>query len=118
MPRLRFYAIVPSCYFSRIGLMRYFNWLWRLCLFFLLIGFTVRNDQPVTLTYFLGFQWESSLIIVLLVFFAAGAAVGVLSMLNIVLKQRRLISSLEREVRVKNKLAGLEDPHALPIQAA
>jgi hypothetical protein len=35
-----------------------------------------------------------------------------------VLKQRRLISSLEREVRVKNKLAGLEDPHALPIQAA
>ncbi len=96
--------------------MRYFNWLWRLCLFFLLIGFTVRNDQPVTLQYFLGFQWESSLIIVLLAFFAAGAAVGVLAMLNIVLKQRRLISRLEREVRVKTTLSRVEDAHPLPIQ--
>ncbi len=95
--------------------MRYFNWLWRLGLFFLLVGFTVRNDQPIVLQYFLGFEWQSSLIIVLLVFFAAGAAVGVLAMLGIVLKQRRLISQLERDVRIKHKLADVSSSVILPV---
>ncbi|MDD2776548.1 MAG: LapA family protein [Gallionella sp.] len=94
--------------------MRYLNWLWRLFVFFMLIGFTVKNDQPVTLRYFLGFEWESSLVIVLFTFFAAGAAVAVLAMLNIVLTQRRNIARLEREVRVKNKLAELDDTPTLP----
>jgi uncharacterized integral membrane protein len=94
--------------------MRYLNWLWRLFVFFMLIGFTVKNDQPVTLRYFLGFEWESSLVIVLFTFFAAGAAVAVLAMLSIVLTQRRNIARLEREVRVKNKLAELDDTPTLP----
>jgi uncharacterized integral membrane protein len=94
--------------------MRYLNWLWRLFVFFMLIGFTVKNDQPVTLRYFLGFEWESSLVIVLFTFFAAGAAVAVLAMLNIVLTQRRNIARLEREVRVKNKLAELDDTPPTP----
>ncbi|MDD4963523.1 MAG: LapA family protein [Gallionella sp.] len=95
--------------------MRYLNWLWRLFVFFMLIGFTVKNDQPVTLRYFLGFEWESSLVIVLFTFFAAGAAVAVLAMLNIVLTQRRNIARLEREVRVKNKLAELDNTPTTPI---
>lgn len=96
--------------------MRYLNWLWRIMLFILLIGFTLKNDQPVTLQYFLGLEWHASLVVVVLAFFAVGAAVGVLSMLSIVLKQRRLISRLEREVRVKNQLSGLEEHPHLPIQ--
>lgn len=89
--------------------MRYINWLWRLLVFFILIGFTVKNDQPVTLRYFLGLAWESSLVIVLFTFFAAGATVAVLSMLSIVFIQRRRIACLEQEASAKNNMAELND---------
>lgn len=106
---MHFYAILRGVYSRWDRLMRYINWLLRLLVFFILIGFTVKNDQPVTLRYFLGFAWESSLIIVLFTFFAAGAAVAALAMLSIVLTQRRNIARLERDVRVKHKLAELDD---------
>lgn len=96
--------------------MRYLNWLWRMLLFFILVGFTVKNDQPVSLQYFLGLEWHSSLVVVLLTFFALGTAIGVLSMLGVILKQRRLIARLEREVHIKNKLSSLEETPHLPIQ--
>ncbi len=96
--------------------MRYFNWILRTVLFILLLGFAVKNDQPVTLRYFFGFEWQSSLVIVLLVFFAAGAAVGVLAMLANVLQQRREIAHLKRDIRVKNKLADIGETQQTPIQ--
>ncbi len=96
--------------------MRYLNWFLRGVVFVLLLGFAVKNDQPVALHYFFGFEWQSSLVVVLLVFFAAGAAIGVLAMLGAVLKQRREIARLKREVRVKNSLAGVGDTQQVPIQ--
>ena len=96
--------------------MRYFNWLLRAVLFIALLGFAVKNDQPVTLRYFFGYEWESSLVIVLLMFFAAGTVVGVLAMLAEALQQRREIARLKRDIRVKNKLAGLDETQKLPIQ--
>ena len=96
--------------------MRYLNWILRAALFVVLLGFAVKNDQPVTLRYFFGYEWQSSLVIVLLIFFAAGAAVGVLAMLANVLQQRREIARLKRDIRVKNKLADIGDTQQLPIQ--
>lgn len=96
--------------------MRYLNWLLRALLFIALLGFAVKNDQPVTLRYFFGYEWESSLVIVLLMFFAAGTVVGVLAMLAEALQQRREIARLKRDIRVKNKLAGLDETQKLPIQ--
>ena len=96
--------------------MRYFNWLLRAVLFIALLGFAVKNDQPVTLRYFFGYEWESSLVIVLLMFFAAGTVVGVLAMLAEALQQRREIARLKRDIRVKNKLAGPDETQKLPIQ--
>jgi uncharacterized integral membrane protein len=89
--------------------MRYLNWLLRAVLFVALLGFAVKNDQIVTLRYFFGYEWQSSLVIVLLLFFAAGAAVGVLAMFANLLQQRREIARLKRDIRVKNKLAGDTD---------
>jgi putative membrane protein len=86
--------------------MRYFNWLWRLIIF-------VKNDQPVTLRYFFNTEWHTSLVIVLLLFFAAGVAIGVLAMLLNLLQQRREISNLKRDIRVKNQLAGIEASKSL-----
>jgi lipopolysaccharide assembly protein A len=88
--------------------MRYFNWILRSVLFIALLGFAIKNDQPVTLRYFFGYEWQSSLVIVLLIFFAAGAIVGVLAMFANVLRQRREISRLKRDISVKGKLAGID----------
>jgi len=96
--------------------MRYLNWILRAVLFIVLLGFAIKNDQPVTLRYFFGFEWQSSFVIVLLVFFAAGAVVGVLAMLTNVLQQRREIARLKRDIRVKNKLAGVGETQQMPIQ--
>ena len=61
--------------------MRYFNWLWRAALFVALLGFAIKNGQIVTLNYFFGYAWESSLVIILLIFFSAGVIVGVVAIL-------------------------------------
>jgi len=96
--------------------MRYLNWVLRAALFIVLLGFAVKNDQPVTLRYFFGYEWQSNLVSVLLIFFAAGAVIGVLAMLANVLQQRREIARLKRDIRVKNKLAGMSDTQQTPIQ--
>ncbi|MBI3480581.1 MAG: LapA family protein [Nitrosomonadales bacterium] len=86
--------------------MRYLNWFFRAVLFVALFGFAVKNDQPITLRYFFGYEWQSSLVIVLLIFFTIGAAVGVLAMLGYVLRHRREIAALKRDNRAKSKLGG------------
>ena len=89
--------------------MRYLNWIFRIVIFIVLLGFAVKNDQPITLRYFFGYEWQSSLVLVLLIFFAAGAAVGVIAMLANVLQQRREIGILQRDIRIRNKLADIGD---------
>ena len=96
--------------------MNYLSWILRAVLFVLLLGFAVKNDQEVTLHYFFGFAWQTSLVIVLLIFFATGAAIGVLAMFANVLQQRREIARLKRDIRIKNKLAGVGETQQIPIQ--
>ncbi len=88
--------------------MRYLNWLGRLIIFLVLLGFAVKNDQPVTLRYFFNTEWHTSLVLVLLLFFAAGVVIGVLAMIINILQQRREISALKRDIKVKNQLAEME----------
>lgn len=85
--------------------MRYLVWLLRAILFVLLLGFAVKNDQPVALRYFFGYEWQASLVVVLLVFFAVGVGIGVLALLGNIFRQRREIAALKRELQLKNKLA-------------
>lgn len=94
--------------------MRYLYWIFRAVLFIALLGFAVKNDQPITLRYFFGYEWQSNLVIVLLIFFAAGAAVGLLAMFANMLQLRRKIAALEREIRARNKLAGIGETQQAP----
>ncbi len=89
--------------------MRYLIWLLRAFLFLILLGFAVKNDEPVVLRYFFGYEWHSSLIVVLLLFFAAGTAVGILAVLGNLLRQRKELAVLKDELRLKNKLAGVAE---------
>jgi lipopolysaccharide assembly protein A len=83
--------------------MKYLIWGLRALLFVLLLSFAVKNDDPVVLKYFFGFEWHASLILVLLLFFAAGAAIGMLALLGNLLRQRKEIAALKNELSMKSK---------------
>lgn len=72
--------------------MRYFNWLLGAILFLALLAFAIKNDQTVTLRYFLGFEWHTSLALVSLLFFVVGAMFGTLAMFVGLVRQRREIA--------------------------
>jgi uncharacterized integral membrane protein len=96
--------------------MRVLNWLLRAALFILLLGLAVKNDQTVILKYFFGLEWETNLVILLLVFFAIGAIAGILAMFVSLVKQRREISRLKRDIRLRNELGGMSEDQQTPIQ--
>ena len=96
--------------------MRYLIWSLRAVLFLLLLGFAVKNDQPVVLRYFFGYEWQTSLVVVLLCFFALGVVIGLLAMLGTMFRQRRELAAVQRELKLKNKLAEIDSrrPPAQP----
>jgi len=97
--------------------MRYLIWLFRSFLFLVLLGFAVKNDQPVVLRYFFGYEWQASLVVVLLLFFAVGVGIGMLALLGNILGQRKEIAGLKKELRLKIKLADAGDEtRQYPIQ--
>ena len=48
--------------------MRYLGWVVKGFLFILLLGFAVKNSDVVTLTYYLGYQWQAPLVLIILMF--------------------------------------------------
>ncbi len=78
--------------------MRYIGWVLQMLLFIVLLGFALKNGQPVTLHYFFGYEWQSSLVIALLLFFAVGAGLGVLATMGIWFRQRREMARMRREI--------------------
>ena len=82
--------------------MRYLNWLFRVATFLILLGFAVKNDQQVILRYFFGYEWQASLVVVLLLFFAAGVCLGILAVLSKVFWQGQEISKLKNELNQKS----------------
>ena len=80
-------------------LITHLSWLLRALLFLAVFAFALRNTDLVTLRFFLGQKWATPMIVALLLFFAFGAAIGVLACLSRLLGQRREIQKLERELR-------------------
>jgi uncharacterized integral membrane protein len=83
--------------------MRYLSWLFKIILFLLLLGFAVKNTETTVLHYYLGYEWQAPLVLILLVFFCAGAAVGIMVGLGYIFRQRRKLRSLEREIRLRDE---------------
>lgn len=94
--------------------MRYLSWILGLLLFLLALGFAIKNSDLVTLNYYLGYQWQAPLVLVLLVFISAGVAIGVGATLGFVFRQRREILLLKRELRLKNQ--ALEEKRQIPAK--
>ena len=80
-------------------LITHLSWLLRALLFLAVFAFALMNTDPVTLRFFLGRTWETPMILALLLFFAFGAAIGVLACVSRLLGQRREIQKLQRALR-------------------
>jgi len=92
--------------------MRVLAWILRIVLFLALFLLALKNTDPVSLRLYFGQVWQAPLILVLLVFFVAGAAIGVLATLATVFRQRREIARLTRELRSRQREDGANPPVA------
>ena len=85
--------------------------LWFIIVSFLIV-FAIQNTELVILRVMPGYFWEAPLVVVLLAFFAAGAVLGVLSVLGIIYRQRREVVRLKREmVKVVEPAKPLSTPN-------
>ncbi len=83
--------------------MSYLTWFVRIVLFLLLLGFAVKNADTVRLQYFFGHEWQAPLMLILLVFFTLGVAIGVLACLGKIFRQRREIATLKKKYPATNE---------------
>ena len=79
--------------------MRALLWGCRVFIFLFLFAFAFRNTDLVNIRFFFGADWQAPLIIIVLAFFAAGAALGVLSLLGTVFSLRREVSRLKNTAK-------------------
>ena len=79
--------------------MHYLMWTIKVFLFLLILSFALVNTDPVTVRYYLGYQWQAPLVLVLLVAACIGALVGLLASLFQALRLRREVAALKRELR-------------------
>ena len=91
--------------------MRVLAWIVRIVLFLALFLFALKNTDTVSLRLYFDQVWQAPLILVLLLFFAAGAVLGVLATLATLIRQRREIARLQRELRSRP----LNDSPAPPL---
>lgn len=80
-------------------MMRYLHWLLRIVLFVLLLGFAIKNTDPVVVRYFLRWEWHAPLSLVLLLFFIAGAVLGLAGGAGWAFRERRELLRLRSQVR-------------------
>ncbi len=79
--------------------MVYLKWFLRIILFIFLLGFSVKNLEPVTLNYFLGYQWHEPLVVILLAFTIMGMILGLLASMSTLFRLRRELQQLRRELK-------------------
>ena len=78
--------------------MRYLGWFLKLALFGLVVVFLAKNTDAVTLRYYLGGEWQAPLFLVLSIAFLGGLVLGVVAGVAQLIRQRREIAALKREL--------------------
>ena len=72
-------------------------------LFIMLLGFALKNSQPAELHYYLGLIWQAPLSLMLLITFSIGVLAGILACVGVMIKQKRQVMSLRKELKTLNK---------------
>lgn len=85
-------------------------------LFIVFFGFALKNTQEVALRFFFDYEIRGPLVLLLLSFFAGGAALGILAMIPTLFRHRRdlskhkkTISAMEQE-REAQRAARMQPP--------
>ncbi|HTO43725.1 MAG TPA: LapA family protein [Burkholderiales bacterium] len=91
--------------------MRYLRLILGIVLFLVFLGFAIKNSDTVVLRYFLGWEWHAALSLVLLVFFTAGAVLGVLAAMSTLQHRRRELAQLRRELHAARAAPQAQDAH-------
>ncbi|MBS3935056.1 MAG: DUF1049 domain-containing protein [Sulfuritalea sp.] len=73
-------------------------WVLRGILFVILLGLAIKNSAEVELRFFFDASWHAPLSLVLLVTLAIGIALGLLALLPQVVRLRRSVGQLRREM--------------------
>lgn len=74
--------------------MRVLVWLLRALLFFTLFAFALNNQEPATVRWFFGAQWQAPMVMIVLVSFIGGCFAGALAVLPSWWRQRREVQRL------------------------
>lgn len=69
--------------------MKYFAWLLKAVIFFVLFAFALNNQAPVDLHFFFGTTWQAPMVIVVLATFVFGLFAGIVVMVPLWLSARR-----------------------------
>lgn len=96
-------------------MMRGFVWMLRAALFLALLGFALSNVEPVSLQFFgiPQFEWRAPLVVILLVVFAAGALLGVLATMPLVMRRNRELSRLRSQAASVGATQGTGADHGV-----
>ena len=79
--------------------MRILAWILRIIVFLALFLFALKNTDTVSVRLYFDQVWQAPLILVLLVVFCAGIALGLATALGPMFRQRREIAELKRRLR-------------------
>jgi putative membrane protein len=90
----------------RTGLMKFVSTIVGLVLFILFFGFALKNTQEVDLHFFLNYELRGPLVLMLLAFFIAGAALGILAVTPTVFRQRRERTRQEDKIQALQSAKG------------
>ena len=72
--------------------------IFRALIVIVLVWFALKNSDPVKLRGFLDQSWELPLVFILFVVFVAGVVIGILAWVPTVVRQRREIGRLKRDL--------------------
>jgi uncharacterized integral membrane protein len=100
-----------------MGLVRIVTTLIWLVVFVVLLLLAIKNAQPVTLRFYFGLEWATPLILLLLLTFAVGAVLGMIACLPPIVRQRREIAGLRKEMElrvIEQKRAESPTPPPMP----
>jgi putative membrane protein len=95
--------------------MQILTWAVRLIVFIVLLAFAVKNTDPVTLRFYFDLVWQAPLVVVLFGVLAIGALFGLAATVGPLLRQRREIARLRRELRRGESIAKRESQASPPV---
>jgi lipopolysaccharide assembly protein A len=75
----------------------------RIILFLMLLGGIARNEQPVLLRFFFGYEWQTTLVVIIVSLFMLRVALGLAVSWGDLPKLRREMAALKRELSQKDK---------------